>query len=70
MGMLMGAPSAPAPQPPPPAPVDDSAALAKQNAAAEEQRKRGNSGRAATILTSPLGDTSSAPSASKTLLGY
>lgn len=59
-----------APQiPPPPPPVDMSGP--EGYAAAEKQRKQAAlaAGRSSTILSGPLGDTSAAPVAKKTLLG-
>lgn len=54
-----------------PAPVINSDAdkAAQQAAADEERRRAAASGRASTVLTSPLGDVSTATVASKILLG-
>jgi hypothetical protein len=61
-----------APPAPPPNPATDEGAIAARNAAAEEERrKRGNAGRASNLRTSPLGETESdeGKSARKLLLG-
>jgi hypothetical protein len=57
-----------APSAPPPIPTADNAAV-DAAASAERQRLLRARGRAATILTGGLGDTSAAPSAVKRLLG-
>lgn len=52
------------------APAEDPAKKAEQDAAAEaERRRRQASGRAANILTSPLGVPGAAPTATAQLLG-
>jgi hypothetical protein len=58
-----------APPPPPPVPTLDNNADVQNAANAERQRLLRARGRAATILTGALGDTSTAPSAVKRLLG-
>lgn len=64
MGGLM--PKAPSLPPPPPAPTADSAAVG--DAARRERAARGG-GRASTILTGTMGDTSVPSSAKAMLLG-
>jgi hypothetical protein len=65
------APKPPAPPTPPMAPGDpaNAEARAARDAAAEEARKRSNSGRASTNPTGGLGDTSTPNLAAKSLLG-
>lgn len=61
----------PVPTPLPATPAEDPAQIAARNAAAEEERKNAGKGYASTILTgTPLGDTSEAQIAKKTLLGF
>lgn len=65
-------PPATAPAPPPPAPVvRDYGAEAAAEAAAEKQRKAAAVavGRQSTVLTGGMGDTSTAPTTKRTLLG-
>lgn len=57
-----------APPPPSPSPAATNVPEVKEDADAERRRAR-RGGRAATILTGALGDTSAAPSVAKTLLG-
>ena len=57
------------PPPLPPIPTPDSTPEIQAAAVAERERLRRACGRAATILTGGLGDTSLAPSAIKRLLG-
>lgn len=57
------------PPPPPPAPTPENNPAVDTAAAAERQRLLRARGRAATILTGGLGDTSAVPSAVKKLLG-
>lgn len=62
---IISGPDTPTPPPaPPPTPSEDPAVKAKQDALAEEERKR--MGRAATVL---FGEQSTAETAKKTLLG-
>ncbi|MBS4046561.1 MAG: hypothetical protein KG075_09495 [Alphaproteobacteria bacterium] len=69
--VFTGPQAAPSPTPAPLPPVNDPAAQeAAQRAAEEERRRVMSGGRAANVLTSPLGDTSQdAQSARKLLLG-
>jgi hypothetical protein len=60
--------SSPSPPPPPPAPGPDSASV-EAAASAERERLRRARGRASTILTGGLGDSSPVASAVKRLLG-
>lgn len=64
--MCFGPSSPPAP---PPIPTPDNTPAIQAAAAAERERLRRARGRASTILTGGLGDTSFAPSAIKRLLG-
>lgn len=68
MGKIFRAPSMPAPvaPPPPPTPMEDPA-VAKRLADAQEAERKAR-GRASTILTSGLDDSSTQPSARRTLL--
>jgi hypothetical protein len=59
----------PPPPPPPPLPTPENTPDIQTAAAAERERLRRARGRAATILTGGLGDTSAAPAAVKRLLG-
>ncbi len=64
--------SSPAPQiaPAPQTPAEDpAAAMARDEAAARDRRKRMAGGRASTLLTGPLGDTGAAPISAAKLLG-
>lgn len=70
MSGLFSKPSMPAPLPPPPAPSIDPAIQA-QTQEADRQRRLALSqgGRASTVLTGGMGDTSTPMTASKQLLG-
>lgn len=58
--------SPPKPQKPPEDPINNQYAMEQ---AMNEERLRQQGGAASTIFTSPMGDTSTAPVASKVLLG-
>lgn len=57
----------PQPPPPPPAQTDEGQAAANEAANNEQQKSKG--GRASTILTSGLGDTSEVSTSKRVLLG-
>jgi hypothetical protein len=70
MSGLLSKPDLPPPPPPPPTPAIDYA-VQQQTADADRQRRLqlAAGGRASTVLTSGLGDTSTPTTASQTLLG-
>lgn len=62
-------PDKPKPPPPPPPPPKDKEAEGKLSEEEVARREKEKKGRRATILTSARGDTSTAPTKRKTLLG-
>lgn len=69
IGDLFGGTKPPPPAPAPAPPSKDETMLADREAAAAAAARRSQMGRASTMLTSSLGDTSTPSLASKQLLG-
>lgn len=73
LNSLIGGPKAPSAPPPPPAPNPDKDRATADALNAEERKRRqveaAASGRASTVLTGGLGDTSTATTARAVLLG-
>lgn len=63
------APSPPKPPPPPAPPAKDADPNVLQARTDQQRRARASQGYGSTIATSPMGDTSSASTAGKVLLG-